>query len=322
VAEQEKYGKKWEDTEEILGRESFIDLFSHIRTIYRKVKLKETVLAEFRQYVVKVVSNSKKLVDEVLVPFAEAYSSIKEANYESAQGAEEINRLLRWLGRIDNTDWLPPAILFMAKHGNDSVALNKFFTHLERLAAIQMLLRATINERIDRYGKVITAIEKGDDLFKASSPLQLTTSEMAEAAKALDGDVYNLLPKLRTYLLLRLDSALSGGGATYDYSLITIEHVLPQSPDAGSQWEKWFPDSAIQEGLVHRLGNLALLTRRKNSSARNYDFNKKKSSYFAKGGVSPFTITTQVLKETDWTPTVIQRRQIELVNKLKALWLL
>jgi hypothetical protein len=320
AAEQEKYGDRWEETEELLGREAFIDLFSHIRMIYRKAKLKGTVLDEFRQIVMKQVADPKKLVDDVLVPFAEAYSNIKDADYESESGADEINRLLKWLGRIDNMDWVPPAILYMAKHGNDTKALNRFFTDLERLAAIQMLLRATINERIDRYGRVITAIEKGEDLYKNDSPLQLTAAEQSEAREALDGDVYNMLPKLRTYILLRLDSALSGGGATYDYSLITVEHVLPQNPKAGSQWETWWPDPAVRANMVHLLGNLALLTRRKNASASNFDFEKKKTSYFTKGGVSPFAITTQVVKEQAWTPIVVQQRQKALLDKLKALW--
>jgi hypothetical protein len=183
-----------------------------------------------------------------------------------------------------------------------------------------MLLRATINERIERYGNLINTIEKGQDLYAPTSPLQLTTDERVAASIAPDGDIYNLQPKLRTYILLRLDSDLSGGGATYDYDLITVEHVLPQSPAAGSEWEKWFPNPADRESVVHRLGNLALLTRKKNSSASNYEFDKKKSSYFAKGGVSPFTITTQVLAEKDWTLTVVNRRQKELLGKLKALW--
>jgi hypothetical protein len=42
--------------------------------------------------------------------------------------------------------------------------------------------------------------------------------------------------------------------------------------------------------------------------------------YFTKGGVSPFTITTQVVKEKEWTPAVVQRRQAELLEKLKGVW--
>jgi hypothetical protein len=318
--EQEKYGERWEETEELLGREAFIDLFSHIRMIFRKAKLKGTVLDEFRLYVMKQVTDPKKLVDEVLVPFAEAYAAIKDADYESASGADQINRLLKWLGRIDNTDWLPPAILYMARYGDDTNALNRFFTELERLAAIQMLLRATINERIDRYGRVITAIQKDEDLYKNDSPLQLTADEKTKAIKVLDGDVYHMPPKLRTYILLRLDLALSGGGATYNYDLITVEHVLPQNPPPASQWVKWFPDATMRTEVVHRLGNLALLTRKKNSSASNFEFEKKKMSYFIKGGVSPFTITTQVVKEKEWTPAIVQQRQKDLLDKLKAVW--
>jgi hypothetical protein len=233
-----------------------------------------------------------------------------------------INRLLKWLNRIDNTDWLPSAMLYMSKHGNDPKALNRFFTNLERLGAIQMLLRAGINERIERYGRVITAIERAEDLYKADSPLQLTADEKAKAVEVLDRDVYNMIPKLRTYILLRLDSALSGGGATYEYDLITVEHVLPQTPTEGSQWTTWFPDPKVRADVVHCLGNLALLTRKKNSSTRNFDFEKKKTSYFTKGGVSPFTITTQVVNENEWTPAVVERRQIELLGKLKAVWCL
>jgi hypothetical protein len=319
-AEQDKYGKRWEDTEELLGREAFADLFSHTRTIFRKVKPKETVLAEFRQYVMGQVTEPKKLLDEVLFPFALAYADIKDASYESASGADEVNRLLTWLGRIDNTDWVPPAILYVAKNANDPKALHRFLADLERLAATLMTLRAGINERIERYGKVITAIDQGEDLFKTDSPLQLTAGEKAKAVEALGGDVYNMIPRLRLYILLRLDSALSGGGATYEYDLITVEHVLPQNPEAESQWERWFPDPTVRAEVVHRLGNLALLTRKKNSSARNFEFDKKKTSYFTKGGVSPFAITTQVVKEKEWTPALVERRQGELLDKLKGVW--
>lgn len=320
MAEQAVYGEKWEEAEESLGREAFADLFSHTRTIFRKIKPKETVLAEFRQYVMKQVPSQKNLIDDVLVPFADAFASIKDADYESASKADQINLLLTWLGRIDNTDWIPPAILYMAQRGNDPPALLRFLADLERLAAGMMILRSGVNDRIERYAKVLAVIEKGEDLYAAESPLQLAPEEKAEAIAVLDGNVYELTPSLRIYILLRLDSSLSDGSATYAYKLITVEHVLPQTPQPGSEWEHWFPDASQRTATVHRLGNLALLTRRKNSSARNFAYAKKKTSYFTKGGVSPFAITTQVVGEQEWTPAIVDRRQAELLSKLKVVW--
>lgn len=66
---------------------------------------------------------------------------------------------------------------------------------------------------------------------------------------------------------------------------------------------------------------LALLSRKKNAEAQNYDFDKKKEKYFAtKKGVSPFVLTTQVLQRAEWTPAIVNQRQQELLQRLKTLW--
>lgn len=318
--EQDEYGERWEETEELLGRDAFADLFSHIRAVFRKSKLKGTVLSEFRQYVITEVSDPKVLIDQVIVPYATAFAEIKEADYESSAGAERVNELLGWLGQIDNADWLPSAILYHTKHSDSTAMLTTFLENLERLAAVMMILRASINQRIERYARVITAIQAGEDLSPMTSPLQLSKEEKTAALLVLNDDVYHLVAKVRRYVLLRLDSALSGGGATYDHAIITVEHVLPQNPKKGSQWEQWFPDPDTRNQWVHRLGNLALLSRRKNSGASNYEFDKKKESYFKRKGVSPFQITTQVISETEWTENALQERQRELLKKLSEVW--
>lgn len=71
---------------------------------------------------------------------------------------------------------------------------------------------------------------------------------------------------------------------------------------------------------MHRLGNLALLSRKKNSSASNRDFAWKKSTYFTKGGTSAFALTTQVLQHAEWTTEVMQQRQDSMLGRLEAHW--
>ena len=51
-------------------------------------------------------------------------------------------------------------------------------------------------------------------------------------------------------------------------------------PDAHSTWLKDFPDEMEREACTHKLGNLALLVRARNSSASNKDFAVKKGLYF------------------------------------------
>lgn len=318
--EQEAFNDKWEDAEEELGRDAFSDLFAHTRMIYRKAKAKETILKEFREFVIKKVGNAKTLINDVLIPFADAFATIQTASYESTAGAEQVNQMLKWLGRIDNTDWIPPAILYFARNKSDSKALHRFFSDLERLAAFLMVCRYGINERIERYGRLIDAIERDADLYADDSPLQLSEAECRLFVKELNGDIYRQVPKRRLYILLRLDSALSDGSATYDHGIISIEHVLPQTPPAESKWCEWFPSQELRDRWVHRLGNLLLLNHKKNSSASNYEFEKKKKSYFMKGGVSPFPLTTQAVGETEWTVDVLERRQKETLDTLKQTW--
>jgi hypothetical protein len=137
----------------------------------------------------------------------------------------------------------------------------------------------------------------------------------------LSGPIYDTLSaRARSTVLLRLDALTSDRSATYDSDTVTVEHVLPQNPPANSEWITWFPNSAERASVVHTLGNLALLTRKKNSSARNFDFEKKKTAYFARGGVSPFALTTQVLRSPAWTPDVVATRQAELLATLEQHW--
>ena len=319
-SQRDSYNKKWEDMEEDLGRASFGDLFSLIRMVYRKAKPQGTLLKEFREHVVKEHS-AKQIVDDVLMPMAEVFEELTGSSYSSSERAEAINESLKWLNRLEFNDWLPPALAFAVRLKAKPVAMEAFFRDLERLAYSMLITRAGINDRIERFSRLTKEIEAEDDLVAESSALQLTKSEQFETYKVLNGPLYNTLAaRARASVLLRLDALMSGGGATYDSETTTVEHVLPQTPAHDSQWLEWFPDAPTRQAVVHSLGNLALLTRKKNSAARNYDFEKKKTAYFARGGISPFVLTTQVLRHSTWTPSVVESRQSELMEKLETHW--
>ena len=315
-----EYGKRWEHMEEELGRDDFRDLFAHIRTIYRKDKLRGTLQREFQDYVLSKyvdAEGAKQFVDDVLEPYADVYATVSREPYVTSADAPKVNALLQHLVRLDNFDWIPPAMAFFLRNEDQMDSLFKFTRDLERLAYGLFILRAYDTERIRRYGRILTAIDQGDDLFLQSSPLQLEAKEKTDILKTLDGDIYTQ-PRIPKPLLLRLDSLLADAGAKYDQPAISIEHVLPQNPMG--KWLKWFPDSDEREDWTHRLANLVLLSRRKNSQASNYEFDKKKIEYFQKKGTTTFALTTQVVNESEWTPKVLKCRQSKLIDALKKEW--
>jgi len=319
ASEQDQYTAIWESCEDELGRERFADLFGHIRTIHRKQKLKETLVKEFREYV-HTAKEPANFICRELLPYADAYQEITVRGFQSFAHADAVNRQLTHLARLDNVDWQPPAIEVIANRRSDPDFVRRFLVDLERLAYGLFIARRDPSDRIRRYGRLLAAIQNGEDLFSESSPLQLDDTEKGEVRATLAGDIYPIT-RIRLPLLLRLDELISQGSATYTHAINSVEHVLPQNPAPGSQWMIDFPSPELRAEWVHKLANLVLLTRRKNAQASNYDFVAKKERYFsAAGGVSNFALTSKVLSEPAWTEDVLIRRQSELLSAIQSLW--
>lgn len=309
------YAEKWESVEEALGRDRFSELFSHIRMVYAKEKSRRNLQDEFRVHVLRDV-DCEAFIDDVLLPYSEAY--------EKAVGLNDdvpilVKPYLKHLSRLDNVDWIPPAMaLFFNLHFEPEHRI-EYVRGLERLAYGLFILRANVNKRIARFSAVVNAFQVGshDEILGA---LDLGKDERTLIINALNGPIYSLA-RVPKPLLLRLDGLLAGAEATYDHPIVTIEHVLPQNPRADSQWFEWFPNDLEREQWTHRLANLVLLSRRKNTRASNFEFERKKLEYF-KREFSPFPLTMPVLQEEEWTPSVLEERQEELLGRLTNEWCL
>lgn len=319
---REDYARKWEDAEEDLGRDEFADLFLHIRMVFGKRRTRSELLKEFPEQVLSHFRphQMERFVDDELIPFTRAAREIRDAAYsaDDADAAYTVNAWFRRLGQLDNSDWRPAALWALRNHRGEPAWLDAFFEKLERLAASMFIRRVYTTPRVDRYARLLTELEKGDLLSCPS--LALTPGEAADTRARLDGDIY-LDTRVRRYVLLRLDELLSAdGGAVYQRKLITIEHVLPQNPAADSGWRMLFTDTQ-REHWTHKLANLALLNRVKNTAAANHEFQQKKDSYFTgKTGTTTFALTTQILKTSEWTPETLERRQADLLGVLAEQW--
>ncbi|MDQ0212150.1 DUF262 domain-containing protein [Arthrobacter bambusae] len=315
------YADKWEVAEVELGRDGFADLFQHIRMIMTRVRGRQEILKEFREQVLDPYlkeSTAASFIDEVLLPYADAYGTVIDRSYQSAGSADRINKWLVRFGQLDNQDWVPPVLWALKHHGNDEQWLDTFLQKLERLAATMLIRREYQTPRAQRYANLLRDLDAGLGLDAPS--LDLEPSERLETLVGLSGPIYEARRVVK-YVLLRLDETLTGNsGVTYEHPIITVEHVLPQNPHESSEWRSAFTD---EERLVwtHRLANLVLLNRRKNAEASNREFDHKKSRYFSgPNGSAPFTLTIQVNGTSEWTPAILEVRQQQLMDRLANLW--
>lgn len=323
-SKQDEYTDKWEDLEQDLGRARFNELFSHIRMIYLKTKAQKSLLDEFQESIIPNINSVSDFIDTELTSYADKFNALKSRNYRAGNFTKEINGYLFWLNKVNFSEWIPVVIRFLHAKPTEQLAYD-FFKHLDCLTSYIYLSAKNINDRIYRFGDILKQLENDLDCskeLKIPNKLYLTDEEKQEFKLLLDGNVYQLVSPRRNYLILRMDSMISDGAATYNLQKdsLTIEHVLPQTIKDGSQWSSWW-DVDNHKLWVHRLANLVPLNRRRNSSASNLEFKDKKEKYFkGNNNVSSYALTTQVLDTEEWTPDIVAQRQDNLLSRLYKEW--
>ncbi len=315
---QARFTNEWEELEAELGETNFAQLFSHIRMIYNPGKARKSVIAELHD-TLDPSGDPERFLTEELAPKGRIYRQLLDGTLSFGARSAEINGVLRALNRVSNTDWAPLAIHYLTHRrprGDEALA---FFTALERVSYGLFLQAADENVRISRYRKPISAISEGAATEDILPLLQLTGHDKRIVRMVLGGAIYQK-ERIRLPVLLRLDECLSEHQTLVDVRSISVEHVLPRNPPPSSPWLETFPMSKERKFWTDRLGNLALLSRRKNNAAGNLDFETKKRTYFSNDGVTNFALTTQILVERDWTPEVVERRHKKLLQTAIDHW--
>ena len=318
---EEMLAKRWEAVELALGRDPFVELFGHIRMMFEREKPRSALESAFATAVEPFRGEPDRFVSQVLEPVADAFVSISNTGGVKSEFGAEVARAVRSLSRIDNKDWLPPVLLRLWKRNTGDVSqVGQFLIKLERLAYFLFVTRADVNERVARFSAVMDEFDPRSGRDQPTAALELSADDKRVFREALDGPLYRKSRVCRP-VLQRLDETLSTAGAEYDEALISIEHVLPQTVEAGGEWADHFPDEDLRAYWTHRLANLVLLTRRINTKASNWPFERKKNEYFrGRDGAVPYRLTQDVQNTRDWTLAILQTRQTELTDRLASLW--
>lgn len=133
--------------------------------------------------------------------------------------------------------------------------------------------------------------------------------------------IYDRRSQNKVYLVLdtinRFLSAGSGAHTVLDDSP-SIEHILPQSPDAmwknelGENWEETYRE------YLHTIGNLTIVTQEWNSSLSNGSFSAKKQRFSQHGLLLNSIYFNQAIPQ--WDKKSIQERTNWLTEKILEIW--
>ncbi len=305
----------WDEAQARLG-EDFDSLFSHIRTIYRRNSA-------------HIISGIKSIAEEhggadvfiagSLRPAAAVFDDIRAARHAGSPHSDAIAASLEYLGWLKGSDWVPPAMLWWLKRGDDPAELAWFLAALDRLAFGLRILGIGTKRRMARLAMVVQAIHQGQDLRGPASGLHLTREEQSAIHYNLR-DLHARSAPMAKLVLLRLNDQVAGRRQRLALEDLTVEHLLPRKPGTNSRWREWFPDPVERGRCTESLGNLVLMTKAQNDKAGNLDFARKQDVLFKTAGAPLLPINDWVRAQPEWLAAQINEREADLLGRLDRLW--
>lgn len=307
---RERISKEWETLENDLGESNLESILHLMRMIFVKEKPQEDLFNEFENRIFKkgLLSKGEKFIDEVKA-YGDLYQKIfMDKDYIASTSAEHLK--YRAMVHImdcefDASEWRACLLFFAKKFSGDQ--FYKFLLLIEKVYLTHWAKGVRKDERFGIYSPILKSI---DSSTTASDVLKALTCDEAEIKKVLNvknfyGSAY------AKYFLLRLEVLASENDVYKEVYAKSIEHVFPQKPKAGSKWTT-DPNFAEHQDVVNTIGNLLLLSRTKNSSASNQEFELKKTKYL-NDRVSDYPRSIKILAEKDWTIDQIKKTTTKLV---------
>jgi len=322
-----EWAKKWEETESYFG-EDFDAFLSHLRSILVKQKAVASLLKEFEnniynpqsfdrntkkysklQPLLKKGEDTFKLIDQ----YKKHYEQLFDNDNFSLYGDFELNNYLHLMYKGFEADfWIAPLLKYYDKF--KTVNLLDFVKALDNKFANDWIIGLTPTDRIQNTNAIIQTI---DDATHPSDVLsnQFLNIDKSDLIQMLKGNIYGR--RAARYILLKLDLLYHGHTSKFDLpETISIEHILPQTPKEDSKWKVDFKDED-RENWTNKIGNLVLISRRKNSSQGNKDYSEKKDKYF-KNNVELFSNSIRIYNQySTWTLSDLKNNHNEVLLKIK-----
>ena len=305
-----EYAKKWEELEEQYG-DKFDRFLNFIRTIKLKEKARKNLLEEFEEKIYgKVMNYGKESIDYILKT-SENYDKL--INLTSDFNNEYKNLINIMKVGFNSEDWIPPLLYYYEKFNTQGLV--EFLKLLDNKFMGDWINKETPTKRLENMNKILKAIEIGENYNDILNNKNLFSFDINNFKNIINGNIFG--ERYCKYLLLKIEYLSLDSEVAYigNYKNISIEHVLPQNPKEDSEWRAKFSNEDREE-WTNKLGNLILLTKRKNSKLSNLEFKDKKKKYIADKMLLFPSVFEVYSNGEDWNIDILKTRQKRIVNLL------
>lgn len=304
----DKYAENWEEVENYFG-ENFDEFLSHLQRIITKEKARLNLLEEFEKNIFKEKKLNK---GQDFFDFVKKYKNHYEYLFDDNQDIQ-LKNILKLMQKGFVSDlWIAPLLKYYDKFGKDNLV--NFAQKLNNKFASDWIANLTPTSRIYNMNDIISQIEKIENSSELLNHdcLKIDNKSMLDF---INGDIYG--KRQARYILLLANYLYLDEKTEFVIpdTIISVEHILPQNPSDNSQWKQDFDDES-REKWTNKIGNLIIITRKKNSEQSNKDFVQKKEKYF-KANVE-LGRSVYVMSKQSWTLSDLIDNHNEVLKKLKA----
>lgn len=336
------YAEKWSEFENTISvpYKSFDDFLWSL--VYIKMKYRsddnKTLIKAF-EYMFKrnMLTKGKGTLDFV-EKYVEHYVSITNGSIISPEASNLFGNLNSILSSVFGSQYLTPLMHYKECFGE--IGIIDFMIKIDNLFSISWLLGRRqsltrtfiILRKIDYYNEIVEkkglkkqeAVEKlladpclrydfSDETISSEKPINFM-----DFVFLLENEKWGTFSGTRVnktrYLLLKMDLLMSSISTIIQYNkdVSSVEHLMPQKIE-GTEWNI---DQSLHKEWVHKLGNLVLIDKNRNSSLSNKLFNEKKVRY--QGAIESRANTNYIfMTNHEWNISTIERNHRRTIDLLK-----
>ena len=318
----------WRPMELEFGQEAYGDQFDDFMRHFLTLKTGDIprlseVYEAFKEYSVKFFAEDGNVRD--LVSDIRKYARYFVAMALDGESNPKLKPLFDDLFKSLNYSVAYPFLMEIYSDFEEGIIEEKDFIEVIKLVESYVFRRSICqiptNSMNKTFAEFTRHIEKSDYLsslkghFYQLKSYRRFPSDAEFKSVLLYRDVYNFMH--RSYLLRKLENF--GKKEFVSVENYTIEHVLPQNPNLGIEWQNELGEDwkAIQERYLHTIGNLTLTGY--NSEYSDRPFSEKKSM---KGGFleSPLKLNKAIAAQEKWNETAILERANQISDETLKIW--